>query len=187
MSAGSSIRAHWWPRILSLGCSVRPKERSPRLSSTVLGADAPPMSFAELGLPNALVDVLRRQGITQPLPIQSATIVDAMAGRDVSGMAPTGSGKTLAFALPMAAKLSRAHAAATTGSCPGTDPRAGCSDRHRAGPAPQDSGPQGSLLLWRGGLRSPTQRAAQGRRCRRGMSGPSRGSHEIGRHRSVGR
>ena len=78
------------------------------MSSTVLGADAPPMSFAELGLPNALVDVLRRQGITQPLPIQSASIVDAMAGRDVSGMAPTGSGKTLAFALPMAAKLSRA-------------------------------------------------------------------------------
>jgi len=77
------------------------------LSSTVLGADAPSLSFAELGLPHALVDVLRRQGITHPLPIQSASIVDAMAGRDVSGMAPTGSGKTLAFALPMAAKLSR--------------------------------------------------------------------------------
>ena len=58
-------------------------------------------------MPSDLVDVLRRQGITQPLPIQSAAIVDAIAGRDVSGMAPTGSGKTLAFALPMAAKLSR--------------------------------------------------------------------------------
>jgi superfamily II DNA/RNA helicase len=77
------------------------------LSSTVLGADAPPISFGQLGLPSDLVDVLRRQGITQPLPIQSAAIVDAIAGRDVSGMAPTGSGKTLAFALPMAAKLSR--------------------------------------------------------------------------------
>ena len=94
-------------RIHSLGCSVRPKERSPRLSSTVVGADAPPLSFAELGLPAAMVDVLRRRGITEPLPIQSATIIDGIAGRDVSGKAPTGSGKTLAFALPMAAILAR--------------------------------------------------------------------------------
>jgi superfamily II DNA/RNA helicase len=65
------------------------------------------MSFAELGLPSPIVEILRRQGITEPLPIQSATIVDAIAGRDVSGKAPTGSGKTLAFALPMAAILSR--------------------------------------------------------------------------------
>jgi superfamily II DNA/RNA helicase len=77
------------------------------LSSTVIGADAPPISFAELGVPKDLVEVLRRQGITQPLPIQAATIVDAIAGRDVSGKAPTGSGKTLAFALPMAATLAR--------------------------------------------------------------------------------
>jgi len=77
------------------------------LSSTVIGADAPTISFAELGLPDALVDTLRRRGITEPLPIQAAAIVDAIAGRDVSGKAPTGSGKTLAFALPMAATLSR--------------------------------------------------------------------------------
>jgi superfamily II DNA/RNA helicase len=72
-----------------------------------LGADAPASSFKHLGLPDVLVEVLRRRGITQPLPIQAATIADALAGRDVSGMAPTGSGKTLAFALPIAATLSR--------------------------------------------------------------------------------
>ena len=77
------------------------------MSSNVVGADAPVTTFAQLGLPNDLVDVLRRRGITQPLPIQSACIMDAIAGRDVSGKAPTGSGKTLAFALPMAATLSR--------------------------------------------------------------------------------
>jgi superfamily II DNA/RNA helicase len=77
------------------------------LSLAFAGTDVPATSFAELGLPDALTEALRRRGITRPLPIQTATIVDALAGRDVSGKAPTGSGKTLAFALPMAAGLSR--------------------------------------------------------------------------------
>lgn len=38
-------------------------------------------------------------------PIQSATIADALAGRDVLGKARTGSGKTLGFGLPMLARL----------------------------------------------------------------------------------
>jgi superfamily II DNA/RNA helicase len=88
--------------------SVRPTEMEPILLSPVLlGADVPASSFADLGVPAALVEVLRRRGITEPLPIQAATIADALAGRDVSGKAPTGSGKTLAFALPIAATLSR--------------------------------------------------------------------------------
>lgn len=62
-------------------------------------------SFAELGLPRPVVQVLERAGIKEPLPIQSATIIDALSGRDVAGQAPTGSGKTLAFAIPMAAKV----------------------------------------------------------------------------------
>ena len=75
--------------------------------STLPGADPFTAGFAELGLPHVLVGVLRRRGITHPLPIQAATIADALAGRDVSGKAPTGSGKTLAFALPVAATLAR--------------------------------------------------------------------------------
>ena len=75
--------------------------------STFPGPDPSAAGFAELGLPNILVGVLRRRGITDPLPIQSAAIADALAGRDVSGKAPTGSGKTLAFALPLAATLAR--------------------------------------------------------------------------------
>jgi len=66
---------------------------------------APTNSFSELGLPGTLVSVLRHRGITTPLPVQAATIPDALAGRDISGKAPTGSGKTLAFALPIAATL----------------------------------------------------------------------------------
>jgi superfamily II DNA/RNA helicase len=83
------------------------------LSVSPLPVDAPGApsgpSFAEMGLPRALVNSLAAQGITEPLPIQTATIADAMAGRDVCGKAPTGSGKTLAFALPMAARLDRAQ------------------------------------------------------------------------------
>ncbi len=86
---------------------MQPKETEQLVLSTLPGADPSTVGFAELGVPDVLVDVLRRRGITHPLPIQAAAIADALAGRDVSGMAPTGSGKTLAFALPLAATLAR--------------------------------------------------------------------------------
>ena len=72
-------------------------------------------TFADLGLPDSLVSVLDRRGITEPFPIQHATIPDALAGRDVCGKAPTGSGKTLAFGLPLLARISRAKRARPTG------------------------------------------------------------------------
>ncbi|WP_236683046.1 DEAD/DEAH box helicase [Demequina globuliformis] len=43
--------------------------------------------------------------MTTAFPIQSATIADALAGRDVLGKARTGSGKTLGFGLPAIARL----------------------------------------------------------------------------------
>src|SRR6185312_12653156 len=61
-------------------------------------------TFAELGLPRKLVRALTREGIIQPFEIQSATIPDALAGRDVLGRGQTGSGKTLAFGLPLLAR-----------------------------------------------------------------------------------
>ncbi|MEO8827556.1 DEAD/DEAH box helicase [Lapillicoccus sp.] len=61
--------------------------------------------FTALGLPARLVERLARDGITTPFPIQSATIPDALAGRDVLGRGQTGSGKTLAFGLPTLARL----------------------------------------------------------------------------------
>ncbi|MSV71919.1 MAG: DEAD/DEAH box helicase, partial [Actinobacteria bacterium] len=64
-------------------------------------APTPTSGFATLGVPAALVKSLSRQGITEPFPIQTATMPDALAGRDVLGRAQTGSGKTLAFGLPM--------------------------------------------------------------------------------------
>ncbi|MDO5736904.1 MAG: DEAD/DEAH box helicase, partial [Propionibacteriaceae bacterium] len=61
--------------------------------------------FAELGVALPLVAQLSTKGIVEPFPIQSATIVDAIAGRDVLGRGRTGSGKTLAFGLSMLTRL----------------------------------------------------------------------------------
>ncbi|MCG8654741.1 DEAD/DEAH box helicase [Yimella sp. NH-Cas1] len=63
--------------------------------------------FADLGLPELLVARLARDGITQPFPIQTASIPDALAGRDVLGRGRTGSGKTLAFGLPTLTRLAK--------------------------------------------------------------------------------
>ncbi|MBD0710466.1 DEAD/DEAH box helicase [Streptomyces sp. CBMA291] len=62
--------------------------------------------FAAFGLPPELLAVLTRLGVDEPFPIQSATLPDALAGRDVLGRGRTGSGKTLAFGLPLLVRLS---------------------------------------------------------------------------------
>ncbi|MFZ0059866.1 MAG: DEAD/DEAH box helicase [Acidimicrobiales bacterium] len=58
-------------------------------------------TFAELGVDAKLVEALLADGIEQPFEVQTLTIPDAIAGRDVCGKAKTGSGKTLAFGLPL--------------------------------------------------------------------------------------
>ncbi|MDT0200393.1 DEAD/DEAH box helicase [Nocardioides sp. AE5] len=63
------------------------------------------VSFADLGVPANLVDVLAGLDITTPTPIQAATLPDSLAGRDVLGRGRTGSGKTFAFVLPLVARL----------------------------------------------------------------------------------
>jgi superfamily II DNA/RNA helicase len=66
-------------------------------------------TFPDLGVPADLVAALGRGGITDPFPVQAATIPDALAGRDVCGKAPTGSGKTLAFGVPLVARVPAAR------------------------------------------------------------------------------
>jgi superfamily II DNA/RNA helicase len=68
----------------------------------------PRNTFAELGVPEDLVDVLKRNKINTPFPIQAASLPDAIAGHDICGRAPTGSGKTLAFGLALALRTPRA-------------------------------------------------------------------------------
>ena len=84
----------------SRGSGAPRREVVPELDYTL---EAP--EFAELGLPIPLTCALANSGITEPFPIQTATIPDALAGRDVLGRGKTGSGKTLAFGLPMLTRL----------------------------------------------------------------------------------
>ncbi len=65
-------------------------------------------SFETLGVSADLVAAMRAQSIDAPFPIQTLTIPDALAGRDVCGKAKTGSGKTLAFGLPLLERVGRA-------------------------------------------------------------------------------
>jgi len=62
-------------------------------------------SFAELGVPPQIVAALAAAGITDPFPIQAATLPDTLAGCDVLGRGQTGSGKTVAFGVPTVAAL----------------------------------------------------------------------------------
>ncbi|MFT4187101.1 MAG: DEAD/DEAH box helicase [Aeromicrobium sp.] len=62
---------------------------------------APSPVFADLGLSDALVEVLADLGYETPTPIQERAIPELLTGRDVVGLAQTGTGKTAAFALPL--------------------------------------------------------------------------------------
>jgi superfamily II DNA/RNA helicase len=69
----------------------------------------PTSGFEALGVSADLCEALRARGIEEPFAIQSLTIPDAVAGRDVCGKAKTGSGKTLAFGLPVLQTLAKAQ------------------------------------------------------------------------------
>ena len=68
--------------------------------------DSPLTAFLELGLAEPIVRALADEKNTNPTPIQSQTIPQVLAGRDVIGIAQTGTGKTAAFALPILNHLS---------------------------------------------------------------------------------
>ncbi|WP_406509056.1 DEAD/DEAH box helicase [Streptomyces sp. NBC_00212] len=62
-------------------------------------------AFADLDMPAALLKTLDAQGVTEPFPIQGATLPNSLAGRDILGRGRTGSGKTLAFGLALLARI----------------------------------------------------------------------------------
>ncbi|MGW1891935.1 DEAD/DEAH box helicase [Streptomyces sp. NPDC002004] len=68
-------------------------------------------TFAELDMPAALLKTLTAQGVTEPFPIQAATLPNSLAGRDVLGRGRTGSGKTLAFGLALLSRTAGLRAA----------------------------------------------------------------------------
>jgi superfamily II DNA/RNA helicase len=84
------------------------------MSAQINGTTTMP-TFADLGVPEALVAILADNGIDTPFPIQAATLPDSLAGRDVLGRGRTGSGKTYAFLLPMVTRLANSPAKRTPG------------------------------------------------------------------------
>lgn len=61
--------------------------------------------FESLGLNSALVEALKKEGISEPTEIQMKSIPLALENKDIIGQSETGSGKTLAFLLPIFQKI----------------------------------------------------------------------------------
>ncbi|WP_163517478.1 DEAD/DEAH box helicase [Gelidibacter japonicus] len=65
------------------------------------------MSFNSLGLSDALLKAVSKQGYTAPSPIQQKAIPLILEGKDVLASAQTGTGKTAGFTLPLLQLLSQ--------------------------------------------------------------------------------
>lgn len=64
------------------------------------------MNFNKLGISEDLIKILKKNGITNPTPIQEECIELIKNGKDVIAEAQTGTGKTLAFLLPIFENIS---------------------------------------------------------------------------------
>ncbi len=64
------------------------------------------MSFATLGLSDAILRAVTEQGYTSPTPIQAQAIPAVLNGGDLLAGAQTGTGKTAGFTLPILHRLS---------------------------------------------------------------------------------
>jgi ATP-dependent RNA helicase DeaD len=62
-------------------------------------------TFAQLGLPEALIAAVEQLGYEEPSHIQVASIPLALSGKDIIGLSETGSGKTAAFGLSGLARI----------------------------------------------------------------------------------
>ena len=59
------------------------------------------LTFADLGLSEAMLKALEKKGLGYPTTIQAEAIPHFMEWKDVIAKAPTGTGKTFAFGIPM--------------------------------------------------------------------------------------
>ncbi|GAB4265471.1 MAG: DEAD/DEAH box helicase [Pararhodobacter sp.] len=68
--------------------------------------------FSDLKLDPKVLEAIAEAGYETPTPIQAQAIPEALAGRDVLGIAQTGTGKTASFTLPLITRLARGRARA---------------------------------------------------------------------------
>jgi superfamily II DNA/RNA helicase len=116
----SSSRRNFGPKKRFSGARRGPKKESIHPSKFIQKATTtseiayqPKHSFEDFPLAKTLAGNLIRRKFSTPSPIQDQTILPAIEGRDIIGIADTGTGKTLAFALPVLHKLimdKRSHA-----------------------------------------------------------------------------
>ena len=59
------------------------------------------VTFAQLGLSDAMLKALEKKGYGYPTTIQAEAIPHFLQWKDVIAKAPTGTGKTFAFGIPM--------------------------------------------------------------------------------------
>ena len=64
-------------------------------------------NFIDLGISEALIEVLKKQHIETPMKVQTAVIPKIMGGGNLVVQAPTGTGKTLAYLLPVLQKIDK--------------------------------------------------------------------------------
>lgn len=63
------------------------------------------MGFEKMGVCGPLVQALKKERITKPLPVQAKTFALIMEGKNAAVQSETGSGKTLAYVLPLMQRL----------------------------------------------------------------------------------
>ena len=63
--------------------------------------DTSTITFADLGLSEAMLKALEKKGYGWPTTIQAEAIPHFMQWKDVIAKAPTGTGKTFAFGIPI--------------------------------------------------------------------------------------
>src|SRR5690348_14204230 len=73
------------------------------------GAEAPEKdaeaSWNSLGISAETINLLIKEGLKTPTPIQAASIPLALEGHDLIASAQTGTGKTASFVLPMVERI----------------------------------------------------------------------------------
>ena len=109
MSLSGGAGAGMMPRVSD---ATSTENGDPEAPGTLAGIPQHPVettdsTFPDLGLEPAVLEVVARIGFEHPTPIQAAVIPDAIAGKDLIGIAETGSGKTAAFVLPIVQRLRR--------------------------------------------------------------------------------